>query len=935
MRSIASKLMMRMLIAAAVILAIGVAVIFQIRTILFEEAASELMLSKEQRVTTNFKLKMETGIAALYGITSTTPQLAELVEKRDVEGVRAIVGVILGTFKTDTEFKNIRVNVFDAAGNIFVRSAIPSPDPELGKSSAFRSGFKELLEGKRLSYSGIDLARSGVVMSSLIAIKDAQGKLAGIIEFQSGFGSVNKQFAKQGVQFVQVLNEEALKLYPKGAENPKIGGMPLIHPTQFNESIEWYADLDLTQFDANGLLIQGNKIVLRNELKSGAGQFVGYRYVGMNLDHPELQAVVARTDTIILDMLVIVVIMLLVLMVLLAFVIRRVVSQPLQQIEQGLHTVADSGRMNLAVTYQSDDEVGRMVNTLTQVFAQIANGVSQANQVVAAIGEGDFSKRLTGQFKGDFAELQQGVNASAESVSFMMGELTKVMQGLSAGRFDVTMDERVALAFRQQVDHAMQEVSSVIADIGRVMTQMEQGYLSHRVEVDCHGDLLALKTSINNTLNALGSAFNDIEHVMVKQTTGNIEAMPRVDQKGEVGMVQNTMTLSMTNIASIITEVRTSLQQAVNGVINVNSSINNISGQMQQQAAALEQSLATAEEMQRQAQSMQGQANDVASLMQQMQSHVETTRDVMAGTIEAMQTIQQKSQQIGNIVGLIDSIAFQTNLLALNAAVEAARAGEHGRGFAVVAGEVRSLAQKTADAAKDIGQLIVSTVADVNRGNEQVKQTELAVAQVEQGAQQVQERISVMRVSAEQTATGVNELHQAISVLDSAIQENTAGVEAISHTAERISQQSNSVLTSLSFFKLTNLNGLLDAAVAANDFRYARGRRMMRTWALKTEVALLTPNGQPETSTGLTDHFAAIPEMQGRYASIDQKKERAFAIAKQLFERRNRGEVISDGDFGEFRDAVKATVAEITAAETAILSGQARSSSGLARLPAR
>ena len=75
--------------------------------------------------------------------------------------------------------------------------------------------------------------------------------------------------------------------------------------------------------------------------------------------------------------------------------------------------------------------------------------------------------------------------------------------------------------------------------------------------------------------------------------------------------------------------------------------------------------------------------------------------------------------------------------------------------------------------------------------------------------------------------------------------------------------------------------------------------------------------------------------MQGRYASIDQKKERAFAIAKQLFERRNRGEVISDGDFGEFRDAVKATVAEITAAETAILSGQARSSSGLARLPAR
>lgn len=935
MRSIASKLMMRMLIAATVILAIGVAVIFQIRTALFEEAAIELMQSKEQRITTNVKLKMETGVAALYGIVATTPQLAELIEKRDVEGVRAIVGVIPDIFKVDTEFKNIRVNVFDAAGNIFVRSAVASPDPELGKSSAFRSGFKELIEGKRLSYSGIDLARSGVVMSSLVAIKYADGKLAGIIEFQSGFGSINKQFVKQGVQFVQVLNEEALKLYPKGAENPKVAGMPLTHATQYADSAEWYADVDLTQFDEHSISMQGNRIVLRSEMKSGVGQVVGYRFVGMNLDHPELQAVVKQTDTIIIDMLVIVVVMLLVLMALLAFVLRRVVSQPLQQVEQGLHQVAQTGRMNLAVAYQSDDEVGRMVATLTQVFKQMADGVAQANQVVAAIGQGDFSKRLTGEFSGDFAELQQGVNASAQSVSFMMDELTKVMQGLSNGRFDIKMDERVAPAFRQQVDQAMQDVSSVIADISRVMAQMEQGYLSHRVEVTCHGDLLVLKNSINNTLAAIGGALTDIEHVMVKQTTGNVEAMPRVDQKGEVGMVQNTMTLSMTNIASIITEVRTSLEQAVNGVMNVNRSIGNISGQMQQQAAALEQSSATAEEMQRQAQSMQGQANDVASLMQQMQTHVETTRQVMAGTIDAMQTIQQKSQQIESIVSMIDGIAFQTNLLALNAAVEAARAGEHGRGFAVVAGEVRSLAQKTADAAKDIGQLIVSTVADVARGNEQVKQTELAVSQVEQGAQQVQERISVMRVSADQTATGVRELHQAISVLDSAIQENTAGVEAISHTVERISQQSNSVLSSVSFFKLSNLNGLLDAAVAANDFRYARARRLMRTWALKTEVALLTPNGQPEGSTGLTDHFAGIPEMQSRYASIDQKKERAVAIAKQLFDCRSRGDVITDANFGEFREAVKATVAEITAAEQAILSTQASTTRGLPRLASR
>jgi len=140
MRSIASKLMMRMLLAAVVILAIGVVVIFQIRTALFEEAAGSLMQSKEQQINSNFKLKMGTGIAALYGITSTTPQLATLIEGKDVEGVRALVGAIPELFKID--FKNIRINVFGAAGNIFVRSSVANPDPEFGKSSAFRSGLK-------------------------------------------------------------------------------------------------------------------------------------------------------------------------------------------------------------------------------------------------------------------------------------------------------------------------------------------------------------------------------------------------------------------------------------------------------------------------------------------------------------------------------------------------------------------------------------------------------------------------------------------------------------------------------------------------------------------------------------------------------------------------------------------------------------------------
>jgi len=604
-----------------------------------------------------------------------------------------------------------------------------------------------------------------------------------------------------------------------------------------------------------------------------------------------------------------------------AGLVSRIVSKPLELVATALSQVSKTGQLALTIDYHADDEVGSMVSDLERVFNQVASALLEANQVVSAVAHGDFSRRVETPLIGDLADLKSGVNASAEKVSFMMDELAKVMQGLAQGNFAVSMDERVAPAFREQVDAAMKSVSVVIADVNHVMGRMQHGYLDSRVSVSCQGDLLQLKERMNRTLDAIGGSMVDIQGVMVAQTVGDIERMPKIDQKGDLGMMQNAMVLSMTNIASIITEVRTNLDLAVHGVTMMNHAITDISGQMQQQAAALVQSSATAVQMQEQTQTTQMQANEVASVMDQMLQHVLTTRQVMSGTIHAMQTIQAKSQQIESIVGLIDGIAFQTNLLALNAAVEAARAGEHGRGFAVVAGEVRSLAQKTADAAKDIKILIGSTVEDVMRGNEQVKQTESAVALVESGAQDVQQKISVMKQSTQDTATGVGELSQAIKVLDNAIQQNTAGIEEISHTADNISEQSTAVLDSLSFFKTSNLGGLLDAAVAANDFRYARGRRLMRTWGLRTEVALLSAVGKPPENTGLTEHFSTIPDLGSYYSAISQKKESAVAIAERLFKRKQQGEAISDEDFGELRLAIKAAVEAITLAEKSMLSG--------------
>ncbi len=921
-KSVAGKLIFRMVIGAIVALIIGLLAVLQFKQQMLNENAITLLKAKDSLLQQSFHEKMNTGSASLFSALAIMPELSELFVNKDHAALRVYLGNLPKVFKQETEFKNIRLNAFDADGNILMRTAATEPDSERGKSALHRSGFKKVLSGEVSHFEGLDFSRAGVSLVSVVSVKNKAGKVVGLLEFQSGFGSVVDTMVNQhAIYMVQLLNQEVLELYTKGKENPQLGGYYLAHPMQYETSRTWYQSLDIEQVMRQGFSIQNDKAVTLSPMISSDGKQIGYRLVGMDLAHPELQLIAHNIDVVIESMMLLLVVMLAILMVLLTGLVNRIVTKPLQHVGEGLSKVSQTGKLNLTIDYHADDEVGSMVSDLERVFNQVASALLEANQVVSAVAHGDFSRRVETALIGDLAELKSGVNASAEKVSFMMDELSKVMQGLAQGNFAVTMDERVAPAFREQVDAAMKSVSVVIADVNHVMGRMQHGYLDSRVSVSCQGGLLQLKERMNRTLDALGGSMVDIQGVMVAQTVGDIERMPKVDQKGDLGMMQNAMVLSMTNIASIITEVRTNLDLAVHGVNMMNHAITDISGQMQEQAAALEQSSATAVQMQEQTQTTQMQANEVASVMDQMLQHVLTTRQVMSGTIHAMQTIQAKSQQIESIVGLIDGIAFQTNLLALNAAVEAARAGEHGRGFAVVAGEVRSLAQKTADAAKDIKVLIGSTVEDVMRGNEQVKQTESAVALVESGAHDVQQKISVMKQSTQHTATGVGELSRAIKVLDDAIQQNTAGIEEISHTADNISEQSTAVLDSLSFFKTSNLGGLLDVAVAANDFRYARGRRMMRTWGLRTEVALLSALGKPPESTGLTEHFSTIPDLGSHYSAISQKKETAVAIAERLFKRKQQGEAISDEDFGELRAAIKEAVEAITLAEKLMLSG--------------
>ena len=175
---------------------------------------------------------------------------------------------------------------------------------------------------------------------------------------------------------------------------------------------------------------------------------------------------------------------------------------------------------------------------------------------------------------------------------------------------------------------------------------------------------------------------------------------------------------------------------------------------------------------------------------------------VVNQVVHTMAEITESSRKIGDIIGVIDGIAFQTNILALNAAVEAARAGEQGRGFAVVAGEVRTLAQRSAEAAKEIKALIENSVSKVQVGNELVVQAGVTIDGVVEQVKRVADLMAEINASSREQASGIGQIGNAVAQLDTVTQQNAALVEEASAAADSLNQQAQTLVQQVGAFRV-------------------------------------------------------------------------------------------------------------------------------------
>lgn len=273
----------------------------------------------------------------------------------------------------------------------------------------------------------------------------------------------------------------------------------------------------------------------------------------------------------------------------------------------------------------------------------------------------------------------------------------------------------------------------------------------------------------------------------------------------EIALLLGHMESMRANLCRVIGQVRHGSDAIASASGEVATGTHDLSNRTEQQASSLEQTASASEELASTVQHNAESAAQANQLAREASDVAARGGAVVAQVVDTMDAINTSSRKIVDIIGVIDGIAFQTNILALNAAVEAARAGDQGRGFAVVAAEVRSLAQRSATAAKEIKGLIDDSVDKVGRGTEQVSQAGSTMQEIVTGIQQVAHIVSEIAAASREQSAGIAQINQAVTQLDGVTQQNAALVEQTSAASSALQEQARQLAALAASFKLDML----------------------------------------------------------------------------------------------------------------------------------
>ncbi|MBE9609743.1 nitrate- and nitrite sensing domain-containing protein [Chitinilyticum piscinae] len=340
-------------------------------------------------------------------------------------------------------------------------------------------------------------------------------------------------------------------------------------------------------------------------------------------------------------------------------------------------------------------------------------------------------------------------------------------------------------------------------EVENLILAASEGNFDARLEVSGkEGFYRKVSEGLNQLSATVDSGLTDVSTVLRGVTEGDLSRTITANYHGRFGELKDHTNATITHLREVVGEIQQAASQINTAAKEIAAGNTDLSSRTEEQASSLEETASSMEELNGTVRQNAGNAEQANRLARESNAIAADSGRIVQSIVSTMQGISESSQKIADIISVIDGIAFQTNILALNAAVEAARAGEQGRGFAVVASEVRSLALRSATAAKEIKELINESGGKVEAGAGQVNQAGKAMSSLVSSFEKVAALVTEIAAASREQSTGIEQVTQAVGQIDEITQQNAALVEEAAAAAESLQEQAERLVESVALFRL-------------------------------------------------------------------------------------------------------------------------------------
>ena len=502
----------------------------------------------------------------------------------------------------------------------------------------------------------------------------------------------------------------------------------------------------------------------------------------------------------------------------LSWVIGNRIAVPLKQATAVAEGIA-GGKLDSHIGPQPHDETGRLLVAMAGMQQQLHAVITGQREMARRHDGGELSYRIDASaFPGEYGLMVQETNALVGGHVQTLHDVLDVVQQYAVGDLsrDIARYPGEKAAMTTTVDTVKANLGRINAEIKQLASAAAAGDFSLRGDAQRFDhDFRLMLENLNAMMAVSDDNLGKLSQLLSAIAEGDLTARMHGDYQGVFARMRDDANTTVAQLTQIVGQIQASASSITLAAGEIASGNSDLSRRTEQQAANLEETAASMEELTstvRQNAEHARQANQLA-----IGAHGVASQggDVVGQVVTTMSAIEASSKKIAEIISVIDGIAFQTNILALNAAVEAARAGEQGRGFAVVASEVRTLAQRSAAAAKEIKGLIDDSVGKVNDGSALVHKAGATMGEIVASVQRVTDIMAEISAASQEQSAGIEQVNQTVVQMDETTQQNAALVEEATAAARAMEDQAGQLADAVAIFRLDNQVSAAVKAVAA------------------------------------------------------------------------------------------------------------------------